>query len=49
MLSQIYVVSKFTNKIETIISEQIGSNMKDGDIVQTGKLIKLIKGFPVRL
>lgn len=47
MLSQIYVVSKFTNKIETIIADQISSDLQSGDIVKTGKLIKLMEGFPV--
>lgn len=44
-----YVVSKMTNKIETVISSFINAQLKDGDLIPTNKLIKLIEGFPVFL
>lgn len=47
MLSQLYVLTKFTNKIETILSKHIHSNLQNGEILQTSRLVKIIDGFPV--
>ena len=44
-----YVASKMTNKIETVLSSFIHPQLKDGDVIPTSKLIKLIEGFPVFL
>ena len=49
IVSQMYVASKMTNKIETVLSSFIHPQLKDGDVIPTSKLIKLIEGFPVFL
>ena len=49
LLSQLYMASKFNSKIETELSRYFHSNMRDGDIIHTNKVIKLIQGFPVLL
>ncbi len=47
MLSQLYVASTFTSKIETDLSRYFGPQARDGDVVETAKIIRLIEGFPV--
>lgn len=47
MISQLYVLTKFTNKIETVISKHIHNQLQNGDTFQTNKLVKIIDGFPV--
>lgn len=47
MLSQLYVASTFTSKIETELSKYFGPQARDGDVVETSKIVKLIEGFPV--
>lgn len=49
MLSQLYVLTKFTNKIETILSNHIHNSLHSGDILHTSKLVKIIDGFPVNV
>ena len=47
MLSQTYMMSQFTSKINTVLSQQIHPEMKEDDIVKTSEIIKILKGYPV--
>jgi len=49
MLSQLYVVSKFTNKIETVLGKYFNIHTMSGNIVETEKIVKIIEGFPVKI
>ena len=49
MLSQTYMMSQFTSKINTVLSNQIHHKMKEDDIVKTSEIIKILKGYPVLL
>ena len=35
MLSQTYMMSQFTSSVNTVLSNNIHSNIKDGDVVNT--------------
>jgi hypothetical protein len=47
LLSQLYVVSKFTNKIETNLSKYLHAAIRDGDVVDTAAIVKMLDGFSV--
>jgi hypothetical protein len=47
LLSQLYVVSKFTNKIETNLSKYLHAAIRDGDTINTADIVKMLDGFSV--
>jgi hypothetical protein len=47
MLSQVYMTTTFTQRINTVLSADVRKEMRDGDVVRTGELIKIMDGFPV--
>lgn len=42
MFSQLYVVSKFASKIETTLSKYFNVGAKDGDVIETNKIVKIL-------
>jgi hypothetical protein len=49
LVSQLYMVSKFSTKIETHLGEYLNPVLRAGGVLSTSKLVKLIHGFPVNL
>ena len=47
MLSQTYMMSQFTSKVNTVLSHHIHRDMKNDDIIKTSEIIKILKGYPV--
>ena len=42
MLSQLYIVSKFQNKIRTVLSKYFNLESTNGTIVETSKVVEVI-------
>ena len=49
VVSQLYMVSKFSSKVETHLGEHLSPVVREGGVLRTDKLVKLIEGFPVNL
>ena len=49
LVSQLYMVSKFSSKVETHLGEYLNAVVRGGGVLRTDKLVKLIDGFPVNL
>jgi hypothetical protein len=41
------MTTTFTQRINTVLSADVRKEMRDGDVVRTGELIKIMDGFPV--
>lgn len=49
MLSQLYVTSKFTKMIETVLSKHLALDIPEPNIFRTSQVIKILDGFPVNM
>ena len=49
VVSQLYMVSKFSSKVETHLGEYLNPVVREGGLLRTAKLVRLIDGFPVNL
>jgi len=49
LVSKLYMVSKFSSKIETNLGEYLNPVVRGGGVLKTEKLVRLIDGFPVNL
>jgi hypothetical protein len=47
MLSEMYMVSKFKHRIETLLHPYFNPNLSNGHIIETSKIIKTLQEFPV--